>query len=182
MEELIKLIQNEIDKKKVQSLCKKILKKCSFNSERDLGNITDLATWLYIYGEEDKAVKVCELLENMEFTGNYNLWDAVDMTQCLKARICRLRGLWEEHDRMINRVNEHRNPELYGNNLSWYRQTLKENIKEDETFSPRSHAYGWRLVEIQYAIQYLEAGGFPIPDEEFEKDIQADIDILKQMK
>ena len=83
------LIQNEIDKKKVQSLCKKILKKCSFNSERDLGNITDLATWLYIYGEEDKAVKVCELLENMEFTGNYNLWDAVDMTQCLKARICR---------------------------------------------------------------------------------------------
>jgi len=48
MEETIKRIEESIDRKKVQSLCKKILKKCSFKSTGDLGNVTELASWLYV--------------------------------------------------------------------------------------------------------------------------------------
>ena len=39
MEELIQQIQAKVNKKKVQSLCKKILKKLSFKSVRDLANV-----------------------------------------------------------------------------------------------------------------------------------------------
>lgn len=49
MQDIIEKIINKVDKKKVQSCCKKILKKCSFGSTRDLDNVTELATWLYIY-------------------------------------------------------------------------------------------------------------------------------------
>ncbi len=48
MQEIIEAIMNTVDKKKVQSLCRKILKKCSVKSKNDLSNVTDLATWLLI--------------------------------------------------------------------------------------------------------------------------------------
>mgnify|MGYP004450960155 FL=1 len=50
MQETIERIRLTVNKKKVQSYCNKILKKCSFKSANDLGNISSLATWLYIYG------------------------------------------------------------------------------------------------------------------------------------
>ena len=40
---LMESIKAKIDKKNVQSLCNKILKKCSFKSETDLDNISNLA-------------------------------------------------------------------------------------------------------------------------------------------
>lgn len=49
MQEVITGIQQKVDKKTVQSLCKKVLKKCSFNSQNDLYNLVDIAYWLYIY-------------------------------------------------------------------------------------------------------------------------------------
>ncbi len=36
MQATIEAIMNTVDKKKVQNLCKKILKKCSFGSKNDL--------------------------------------------------------------------------------------------------------------------------------------------------
>ena len=80
MQNVITGILEKSDKKKVQSLCKKILKKCSFNSQSDLYNIVDLAYWLYIYGETDDSIQVCDLLKDLEFTGNYNLWSAAEDT------------------------------------------------------------------------------------------------------
>ena len=43
MTELIQSIMDTVDKKKVQSLCKKVLKKCSFKSANDLNNVLGLA-------------------------------------------------------------------------------------------------------------------------------------------
>ncbi len=74
MQEIIENIMSTVDKKKVQSLCKKILKKCSFRSRNDLSNVSDLATWLYIYGCYEEALAVCNLLSGIEFSGNYKIW------------------------------------------------------------------------------------------------------------
>lgn len=83
MQEIIENIMNTIDKKKVQSLCKKILKKCSFKSKNDLNNVSDLSTWLYIYGYYEDAIKVCDILQDIEFSENYDIWGGMWIIVCV---------------------------------------------------------------------------------------------------
>ena len=47
------------------------MKKLSFKSVRDIENVADLALWLYIYDYYDYALKVCDLIKDVPFTGNY---------------------------------------------------------------------------------------------------------------
>lgn len=182
MQDIIEKIINKLDKKKVQSCCKKILKKCSFGSTRDLDNVTELATWLYIYGYYKEAIEVCEILKNVKFTGDYSIWWRVEYCYCLKARILREKGILEGRQELLEIINSHRNSELYDNLVEWYRTTLNENIQGEIEDAPRSLGYGWRLVKLQHAIGDREAGGHPIPDEEFERDIREIVDILKKIK
>ena len=177
MEETMKRIEASIDRKKVQSLCKKILKKCSFRSTADLSNITELASWLYVYGYNDEAIAVCDLLKDLEFTGNYSLRDKADYTMCLKARILREQGQLPQREELIDKINEHRHPELYGNSVNWYRDTLNKNINSDSGINTKT---GWMLTKFMYAVRYREAGGHPIPDEEFDKDISNLKDALEK--
>jgi hypothetical protein len=89
MDELIQNIMKTINKKGVQTNCKKILKKCNFKSAKDTSCITELAVWLYIYGNDEAAIGVCDLFQDTDFNGNYTLWENVDHALCLKARILR---------------------------------------------------------------------------------------------
>ena len=182
MEELINDILEEVDKKKVRSLCKKILKKCSFRSKNDLSNVIILATWLYIYGYADYALKVCDLLSGMTFSGNYDLWHNADYAVCLKARILRERGEEEGREELLQRVNEHRSPELYPNGVEYYRNTININIESDDAYHPGKVTDFWRINKLIKAIEYREAGGHPIPDEEFERDIEELVGVLRAVK
>lgn len=182
MTELIERISITVDKKKVRSLCNKILKKCSFKSSRDLQNISGLATWLYIYGYYDEMIEVCDLLKDMEFSGNYDIWFSPDMVMCLKSRVLRERGLTEGSQVLINKINEHRHPELYVNLVDSYMIDMDINIAEELKNRPGSLADGWRFCKLQSAIRYREAGKFPVPDEKFESDIRELVDILRQVK
>lgn len=182
MQETIENIMSTVDKKKVQSLCKKVLKKCSFRSNNDLANVSDLATWLYIYGYYEDAVKVCDLLSGMEFSGNYTIWWHADYVACLKARILRENNIAEGRKELLERVNEHRHPELYINGVDWYRDTVNKNIKSDDDYNPKRINDGWRMAKLEHAIMYREAGKHPIPDEEFEADIKEIVDLLRQIK
>lgn len=182
MKELIERISKSVGKKKVQSFCNKILKKCSFKSENDLRNISSLATWLYIYGYYDEMIEVCDLVEDMEFTGNYNLWFIPDMTMCLKSRVLRERGLINESQKLIDKVNKYRHPELYKNLVDSYEKTMEINIAEELKNRPKSLADGWRFAKLQFAIRFREAGNFQISDEKFDSDIQELVAILRQVK
>lgn len=182
MQEIIEKIANTIDKKKVQSLCKKILKKCNLKAQGDLSNVVNLAVWLYIYGYLEEAVEICDIIGDLEFTGNYTLWDYTDIVLCLKARIMREQENYDGRDMILQKVNEHRHPELYPNLVDWYRVTVNENIKSDDEYHPKKIYDGWRIIKLKFAIRYLEAGGHPISDEEFENDIQEIMYLLKQVK
>lgn len=94
----------------------------------------------------------------------------------------REQGILEDRERLLEKINEHREPALYINGVEWYRTTLNENIRGEVEDSPRTLGYGWRIIKIKYAIRYREAGGHPIPDEEFDNDIREIVDILKQLK
>ena len=182
MQEIIESIMNTVDKKKVQSLCKKILKKCSFGSRNDLYNVSDLATWLYIYGYYEDALAVCDTLSGLEFSGNYDIWWHADYTMCLKARILRENNILEGRKELLERINEHRHSELYINLVDWYRNTVNVNIKSDDDYNPKRINDGWRMAKLEHAIMYREGGGHPIPDEEFEADIREIVELLKQVK
>lgn len=182
MNELIERILSFVEKKKVQSFGKKILKKCSFKSKGDLDNVIILAAWLYIYGYEEEAMEVCDLLSDITFTGNYDIWDRADFAACLKARILREKGIEEGRNELLQRVNEHRHPELYANVADYYRTTLNENIESDDRYHPGKVNDFWRINKLIKAIEYREAGGFPIPDEELEKDINELVSLLKTVK
>ena len=171
MEELIQHIQETVNRKQVQSLCKKILKKCSFKSKGDLANVSTLAVWLYVYGYEKEAMDVCDILLPLEFTGNYDLWGHTDLALCLKARILREQGITEGREELLNKVNEHRDAELYQNNLKWYTDTVNRNIESDDAYHPGKIIPGWRMEKLRHAIRYREAGGYPLPDEVLEEDI-----------
>ncbi|SFD28157.1 DUF6707 family protein [Ruminococcus albus] len=182
MTELIERISNTVDKKKVRSYCNKILKKCSFKSSRDLQNISGLATWLYIYGYYDEMIEVCDLVKDMEFEGDYDLWFIPEMTMCLKARVFRERGMLKEAQLLVDKINEQRDPSLYVNLVDEYEENMDENIAEEEKDHPRSLAYGWRFCKLQFAINYREPGGFPISDERFDNDIKELVSFLRQVK
>ena len=181
MEELIERIMASAKEKTIKSLCRKILKKCSFRSKNDLSNVTLLATRLYACGYEDDAAAVCDLLSGITFSGNYDIWDRADYAACLKARILREKGITEGYEELLKRVNEHRDPELYPNIAEYYRTTLNRNIESDDQAHPGKKGDFWRLNKLIHAVRYREAGGFPIPDEELETDIRELKDTLKEI-
>lgn len=183
MTELIQSIMDTVDKKKVQSLCKKVLKKCSFKSANDMHNLSDLADWLYVYGCYEEVIKVAEIIKDVQFSGNYTLWDHIDSIYCIKARILRERGDMQEAQEIIEFVNQYRAPHLYKNIVGWFNGTLEENIKTAiETYHSKSEEYAWRIVKLDCALKYREAGLFPVSDEELERIISEQIEILSKAK
>ena len=61
---------------KIISLCKKLIKSSSFTSSADATNLCELAYWLYVIGDKENSLKVCEYT-NIEIPKkiNYNVWD-----------------------------------------------------------------------------------------------------------
>lgn len=106
----------------------------------------------------------------------------VDYCMCLKIRIFRENGEIDVREELLERINEHRHPELYSNLVKWYRETLNKNIKSEDEYHPNRINDGWRMCKLKHAIMYREAGNHPIPDEEFEADIKEIVDLLKQVK
>lgn len=183
MKETIQKIMDTTDKKKVQSYCKKVIKKCSFKSAKDMKNLSGLVIWLYVYNYYDEIISVCELIENVEFTGNYTLWDEFDTIYCFKARVLRESGEIQAAQEVIEYVNQYRNPHLYPNLIYWFHNTLELNIKNAiEQSNSKSSEISWREVKLGNAIKYREAGQFPISDDELEKVIDDQIEVLSKVK
>lgn len=182
MNEVIKNIQDTVNKKAVQSVCKKLLKKCNFESVKDVGEIVELALWLYLYGYNEESILVCELVKNVEFNGNYTLWNCVDHLYCVKARILREKGAVEESKKLMNYINKYRDPELYKNTMNYFTTTIDYNIQSNLASNSKSGAKSWRLLKLELAIAYREAGKYPVSDEELEKVIKNLVEILSQEK
>ncbi len=81
-----------IKEKKVLSYLKKCLKKLSFKSSADLWNLSCLAGWLYVYGYDDLALQVCQIIDELEFKGNFDLWTPIEALLLLETRIYREQG------------------------------------------------------------------------------------------
>ena len=77
--ELFESIMNSCLQKKVASLCKKLIKKCSFNSGADAENLCHLAYRLFVYGYIEETFAVCRYTHDIPFPGKggYRVWDFI---------------------------------------------------------------------------------------------------------
>ena len=75
---LFQEIMADHSEKKIISLCKKLIKKSSLTSSVDAANLCELAYWLYVIGDKENSLKVCEY-SNIEIPEkiNYNVWDFI---------------------------------------------------------------------------------------------------------
>ncbi len=60
-------------------MCKKLVKKCSFNSGADAENLCHLAYRLFVYGYIEETFAVCRYTHDIPFPGKgvYRVWDFI---------------------------------------------------------------------------------------------------------
>lgn len=65
--------------KRIATLCKLLMKKCSFDSSKDAESLCHLAYWVYIYGDEETALAVSVYPHDAPFPGRgaFNVWSFI---------------------------------------------------------------------------------------------------------
>lgn len=67
--------------------------------------------------------------------------------------------------------------------VDWFQNTLDLNTKNAiEQFKSKADEIFWREVKLESAIKYREAGFFSLSNDEFEKIISEQIEILSKVK
>lgn len=70
--------------------CKKLIQKCSYKSISDTSCLCSLAYWLYIYGDKELALEICEIAHEVEFTFEFMDWNSgIQNIYGLEIRIAR---------------------------------------------------------------------------------------------
>lgn len=81
---------------------------------------------------------------------------------------------WE----IIKFVNQYRHPELYVNGIEWFTNTVDINIESNLKNNSKAGAKSWRLLKLEKAIAYREAGQYPLSNDKLEKIIEELKEIL----
>ena len=194
--ELFESIMNSCPRKKVVSLCKKLIKKCSFNSGEDARNLCSLGYRLFIYGHIDEALAVSRYTHNVPFPGRgvFNVWTFILCLWGLEVFILKAQGKYEEADVRIKSIDYiHAQPladesaeksrkdadELY---LTFtYPDVLRrKNIDEDSHYANEC-----RFTALFKMIGYGATGLYPNLSahwEELQQDINNYVSILSKEK
>lgn len=70
--------------------CKKLIQKCSFKSIPDTSCLCSLTYWLYIYGDKELALKICEIIHGVDFSFEFGCWNSgIQNIYGLEIRIAR---------------------------------------------------------------------------------------------
>ena len=89
---ILETIKQECPKKKVISLCNKLLKRGSYKSAADSESLCHLAYWLYIYDRADLAMACIAPTHRIECFGDFGVWTFLHAMWGLEIRILRERG------------------------------------------------------------------------------------------
>ena len=70
--------------------CRKLIQKCSYKSISDTSSLCSLAYWLYIYGDKELALEICEIAHEVEFSFEFMDWNSgIQNIYGLEIRIAR---------------------------------------------------------------------------------------------
>ena len=143
------------ENKLLQRLKKKAAKSFSFTRMSGLYDSHDLARHLYLSGRTDEALEVCELLAQVEFSGNFNVWSPVETTLALYARILKERGRASDAVKVMDRVRAAGFVEarLSGDLLS------DDEIRSAAAEGDRTSEAGYRCAQLSELCFMKELGG-----------------------
>lgn len=97
LEPVLEKILEQYNKKNTQKTyntiikpCKKLIQKCSYKSISDTDCLCSLAYWLYIYGDKELALEICEITHEVEFSFEFGGWNSgIQNIYGLEIRIAR---------------------------------------------------------------------------------------------
>ena len=197
--QIFEQIKETCQKKKVISLCNKLIKKCSFGSGADCENLCHLAYRLYVYGEKQLAMQCIALTHDVPFTKNYNVWTFIHDMWGLEMRLLREQGKEADAQKIAETMNIHlltpgkidtpeRVPAKEERRRSrfTYEDTIKkEKIEYHEREGNATDANAWRFIALLRMIGNTETGFYPQLNEhkaQIEEKITEYIEILAKIK
>ena len=113
--ELFEKISEKYENKRIKRDCKALMKKCSAKSSRDMNTLVELIDLMYIYQDFEMAVELYHIIEKVEFTGNYTIYDEILYAKWTIVRIYRETNQTEKYEQLLNPVMEYENEALYDN-------------------------------------------------------------------
>lgn len=164
---VFEIIQGKYAEKKITSLCKKLIKKCSFDSGADVQNLCHLAYWLFVLGYNEDALVVCELTHNVNYPGKggYNVWDFIMYIWGLEVHILKNDDRLDEAKSRIDKMNAIWMLEPMGKFEEERRNrfTLSVCSREKEIINATSEtsANKWKFLALFHLIGYGSTGLFP---------------------
>ena len=174
---LFEEIMESHKEKKIISLCKKLIKKCSFTSSTDVTNLCELAYWLYVVGDSENALKVCEFTNiDIPVKINYNVWDFILFIWGLEAHIYNESGKAADKEFRIEQMKKVWSTPKNSNDTeekAWAfmqkilnRQTFEsvcdiKKIEENEAADDKKSADSYRFIALYSMISYGITGFCP---------------------
>ena len=171
-QELFDSILTNHKEKKIVSLCKKLIKKCSFNSGEDIENLCRLAYWLFVYDYEDEALAVCAITHEVEFPGKgmWTVWDFIMYMWGLEVHILKQNNNKEKANEIIQQMDElWKFPRTLPLKASEHEIERRNRFtvsfcsreKEIANASSEARANAWRFVALFHIIGYGATELFP---------------------
>ena len=184
MKEIFERIASDTtQKKQVVSLAKKLVKKFSVKSGSDLEKLKDLCYWLYVQDQKDKSILVCEIVDQVSFENDFNIWTWIESIIALHIRIMR-----EQND--IEKVEIYRtklmtsykeDPKLLSEILNGS-GLYDDEIKSDENDGDEKGANTWRFLQLNQLCLMRELGGSSTyPIDKIDREIERLITLLKNL-
>ena len=196
---LFETIMNNYSQKKIVSICKKLIKKCSFGSMQDAWNLNDLAYWLFIYDYKKEALSVAQFTHDIPFPGKsaFNVWSfiltlwglevhilkEIGNTKEAEIRIKAMDAIWMTPIGVVDTKEKQEKNEYNRRSRFLYPDILRSNQIESST-STRD-ANEWRFIALKTMIGYSSTGLFPNLKEHYHElslDISEYISILSKIK
>lgn len=89
LEKVLEQYQKKHTSKTYQTIikpCKRLIQKCSYKNNSDTSCLCTLAYWLYIYGDKELALEICELAHEVSFSFEFACWnDGIQKFMDLKS-------------------------------------------------------------------------------------------------
>lgn len=170
-------IMNSCPQKKVASLCKKLIKKCSFNSGTDAENLCHLAYRLFVYGYIEEALAVCRYTHDVPFPGKgaFNVWTFILCLWGLEVFILKTQEKYKEADVRTKEI-DHIHIQPIGIRLNDSAEKCRKDAdklyltftypdvlfcKEIEEARSLNSANEWRFIALFEMIGYGATGLYP---------------------